>query len=110
MGYLLHRTVTPMTGTSGMVYVSISARWNISHASVQVLGGTSQKAPTARRPVAASWRRPNGWKENLQEQGGALLFFLPNIQLNAAAQIFITTLQHRLGKRVPRQQTAASLR
>src|ERR1700760_4703720 len=75
MGDLLHRTVTPMTGTSGMVYFRISARWNISHASVQVLGGTgligAHGAPSRR----TSWRRSHGWKRIFKSRAGPCSFF-----------------------------------
>ena len=73
-----------------MVYLSISARWNISHASVQVLGGTSQKGADAApsRRIKLDGDQMAG--KNLQEQGGALLFFCP--RLTGVARNFLQRL------------------
>ena len=58
--------------------VCLSPRVGNIHASVQVLGGTSQKGALAApsRPQQAG-RKPKAGK-NSQEQGGALLFFCPS--------------------------------
>src|SRR5262245_6728686 len=66
-----------MTATPGIVYVAGSAALEVSHASVQVLGGTSQigahVAPSRRIKQAET----KGWKRILREQGTPLLFFCP---------------------------------
>jgi len=54
VGCFLRRTVTPMTVVHHLVYGIISAALEKSHAPVQVLGGTSQKARLVAPSVASN--------------------------------------------------------
>src|SRR5262245_40908702 len=64
-----------MTVTYGMFYGASPAALEISHASVQVLGGTSQKGAHVVPSRRTKLDGDKGWNRILKEQGGALLFF-----------------------------------
>jgi hypothetical protein len=94
----LHRTVTPMTGASGMVYLQISARWNISHASVQVLGGTSQNG-RARRAVPSQQAGGDqmAGKKSSRAGWGPALFFAQRSSFRSALPFGSKFLQRLYG-------------